>query len=138
LDKISQEKRSWVMSRIKSKDTTPEVILRKKLWASGLRYRKDVKTLPGRPDIVFLKAKVIIFVDGAFWHGKKLSKERLSKMSGYWQEKIQNNIKRDKNNNRLLRKMGFKVIRVTDVQVIHNTGQVVSDIKSILSEQNSC
>ncbi len=121
------------MSRIKSKDTTPEVILRKKLWASGLRYRKDVKNLPGRPDIVFTKAKVIVFIDGAFWHGKKLSRERLGKMSAYWQDKIRNNVTRDKKNNRLLEKLGFRVIRVTDVQITHNINQVIEIIKSSLS-----
>jgi DNA mismatch endonuclease (patch repair protein) len=118
------------MSRIKSKDTAPEIALRKKLWADGLRYRKDFKPLPGRPDIVFTRAKVIVFIDGAFWHGKKLSLERLLKMPPYWQQKIQKNVDRDKRNTHLLEDMGYTVMRFTDVQIAKNLDDVVNRIKS--------
>ena len=130
---FSQEERSRIMSLIKSRDTIPEIVLRKRLWAEGLRYRKDLKTLPGRPDIVFPRAKITVFIDGRFWHGKKLSPERLKKMSPYWQEKIQKNVIRDKKNNLLLKTMGYKVMRFTDVQVAKKLDQAVKRIKSAIA-----
>jgi DNA mismatch endonuclease, patch repair protein len=134
-DSYSKEKRSWVMSRIKSENTSPEMTLRKQLWAQGLRYRKNLKTLPGCPDIVFQKAKVAVFVDGAFWHGKKLSKERLKKMSPYWQEKIRKNVARDKKTTRLLETLGFEVIRVTDKQLTKNLTDTLNQIKVALESK---
>jgi len=122
------------MSRIKSKDTSPEILLRKRLWAEGLRYRKNVKTLPGHPDIIFPKSKTIVFIDGAFWHGKKLSDERLKKMSLYWQEKIKKNVLRDTKTNISLKSMGYSVIRFTDVQIFKDLDEVVNKIKICLSQ----
>ncbi len=127
-----KEKRSWVMSRIKGADTKPEVKLRKRLWSEGLRYRKNVTTLPGKPDIVFAASKVAIFVDGRFWHNKKLSPERLSKMTVYWQEKIKKNALRDAKNNETLHDMGFRVLRFTDIDVEKRLDQLVDTIKSVL------
>jgi|WetSurMetagenome_2_1015567.scaffolds.fasta_scaffold150753_1 DNA mismatch endonuclease, patch repair protein len=127
-DSYPKEKRSWVMSRIKSENTSPELTLRKQLWSQGLRYRKNLKTLPGRPDIVFQKVKLVVFVDGAFWHGKKLSKARLKKMSPYWQEKIRKNVARDKKTTLLLKNMGFTVIRVTDKQLTKHLTSTVNQI----------
>ena len=68
VDKLTPEERSWLMSRIRSKETSPEMLLRKALWTAGLRYRLKNK-LPGKPDLVFPSAKVAIFIDGCFWHG---------------------------------------------------------------------
>jgi DNA mismatch endonuclease, patch repair protein len=133
-DSYTKEKRSWVMSRIKSQDTSPEITLRKNLWAKGLRYRKNLKTLPGHPDIVFPKSKTIVFVDGAFWHGKKLSREQLKKMSPYWQEKIKNNVLRDIKNNKLLESMGYSVVRITDFQISRDLDGVVNKITRRVSQ----
>jgi len=83
-DQFSVSKRSWIMSRIKSGDNPAELALRKALWKSGLRYRVHSKRVLGSPDVLFINAKVAVFVDGAFWHGRKLSEDRLSKMSLYW------------------------------------------------------
>ncbi len=130
-----KEKRSWVMSQIKSRDTTPELLLRRKLWAEGLRYRKEVKELPGKPDIMFNKAKLVVFVDGRFWHGKKLSEARLSRMSPYWQKKISGNVARDEENNRLLKEMGYAVLRFTDADVLYSVDAVVRQIKSQLQSR---
>ena len=128
-----KEKRSWVMSRIKGSDTKPELILRKKLWSEGLRYRKNVSTLPGKPDIVFSSSKVVVFIDGRFWHGKKLSQERLSRMTHYWQEKIRGNVLRDEKNNEALRKLGFTVLRFSDLDINTQLDEVVAKIKLSLS-----
>ena len=68
-DIVSKEQRSRNMSAIRSKDTKPELLLRKELWKRGLRYRKNYKGVSGKPDIVFLKAKIAVFVDGKMWHG---------------------------------------------------------------------
>jgi DNA mismatch endonuclease (patch repair protein) len=78
-DTFSPQERSRIMSLIKSGDTQPEITLRKALWRKGLRYRLRLPNLPGKPDIVFTRAKVAVFVDGAFWHGRKLTNERFAK-----------------------------------------------------------
>jgi len=122
------------MSRIKSIDTAPELLLRRALWAEGLRYRKYVFNLPGKPDIVFKKSKVAVFVDGRFWHGQKLSEERLQQMSQYWQEKINRNVARDLNNTQSLISLGYSVLRFTDIFVLKQTSEAVSLIKQALSK----
>ena len=107
------EARSSLMSKIRSEDTTPEVVLRKKLWALGCRYRKNYKKLPGKPDIVFVKQKVAVFIDGEFWHGFNWheKKGKIKTNSEYWIKKIEGNIARDKKNLRMLEDDGWKVIR---------------------------
>lgn len=108
------ETRHKTMSRIKSKDTSIEVILRKALWSKGYRFRKNYKKLPGKPDIVLTKYKIAIFCDGEFFHGKDWEnlKQRVNKgkNSDYWVQKIERNIKRDQEQDALLRFQGWKVI----------------------------
>lgn len=113
-DPFTPEQRSETMRRIRRKDTKPEIALRKELFRRGLRYRVDYAKAPGRPDIAMVGRKLAIFVDGEFWHGKKLSEERLSEMSDYWQRKIRRNVERDKLVNAELSRQGWTVIRVTD------------------------
>jgi len=102
------------MSRIRGIDTKPEIALRKALWAMGYRYRLNVANLPGKPDIVLRKYKLVVFVDGEFWHGYKwrAKKLRIKANRQYWIAKIEGNIARDKKNNALLRKQGFTVLRI--------------------------
>lgn len=111
---VVSEERHKIMSRIKGKDTKPEIILRKYLWSKGLRYRKNYKGLPGRPDIVITKYKVAVFCDSEFFHGKdwENQKEKLLKGSNpdYWIRKISRNIERDKKKDKELQEMGWKVI----------------------------
>jgi len=107
------------MSRIKSKHTTPEIIVRKFLFSNGIRYRLHDKLLPGKPDIILPKYGTIIFVNGCFWHGHKnckffnIPKTRIE----YWEKKINNNIKRDKINTKLLLKLGWHVINVYECEL---------------------
>lgn len=132
-DQFSPEKRSWIMSRVKSKDTTPEIKLRRELWRRGLRYRVDVKELPGKPDIVFPGAKVAVFVDGAFWHGKKFSLDLLDRMSEYWRQKIRRNMMRDAQNNERLETMGYLVLRFLEQDVLRNASELAAQIEEAVN-----
>lgn len=97
-DTVSKEKRSEIMSHVTGKETKPEKIVRKYLFAQGLRYRKNVKRLPGTPDIVLQKYKAVIFVNGCFWHGHQGCKyaHLPSTNLEYWEKKIADNLERDK------------------------------------------
>ena len=99
------------MRNIRSKDTKPELLMRKTLHALGLRYRLHDRKLPGTPDIVFRKHKVVVFVDGDWWHGRKYSEES-HKYTPVWQEKIKVNMDRDTTINAKYEAMGWKVFRV--------------------------
>lgn len=108
----SKQVRSYNMSRVKSKDTKPELLVRRFLHSQGFRYRLNVKDLPGKPDIVLVKHKTVIFVNGCFWHGhvgckySALPKTRIE----WWSSKIKNNIIRDGEQSLKLIKRGWKVI----------------------------
>ncbi|SHG32414.1 T/G mismatch-specific endonuclease [Desulfacinum infernum DSM 9756] len=110
-DNLTPEQRSYCMSRIKGKDTGLEMRVRSELHRRGFRFRKHVKELPGKPDVVFTKAKVAVFIDGDFWHGYGFSEWR-HKVSDFWKKKIQSNIERDRRNHEELVKMGWTVIRL--------------------------
>jgi DNA mismatch endonuclease (patch repair protein) len=110
-DNLTLEQRSYCMSRIKGKDTGLEMRVRSALYKQGLRFRKNVKELPGKPDIVFSKARVVVFVDGDFWHGYRFPLWQ-DKVSDFWKEKISKNRERDIKNHSILRQMGWTVIRL--------------------------
>ena len=104
--------KSQAMSRIKSKDTSIELILRKALWKKGFRYRKNCKDIFGKPDICFKSKKIAIFCDSEFWHGKKfLEGEKFKTNTEFWENKILRNIKRDSEVTRTLEKDGWIVLR---------------------------
>jgi len=107
------------MSRIRASDTKPELLLRKALWALGYRYRLNVASLPGKPDIVLSKYRLAIFVDGEFWHGYKWKskKTKIKGNSEYWIAKIERNMSRDRKNNRRLKSEGYVVLRFWALQV---------------------
>lgn len=111
--------RSDLMSKIRSKETKPEIKLRKFLWNLGIRYRKNVKKLPGTPDIVISKYRLVIFVDGEFWHGYKWDekKNKIKSNRDFWIPKIERNMQRDRFNNQLLNKNGWTVFRFWDTQI---------------------
>ncbi|MEW6029239.1 MAG: very short patch repair endonuclease [Chloroflexota bacterium] len=117
-DFVSKEKRSKIMSAIRSKgNVTTEIALARvfrKNHISG--WRRNYK-LQGKPDFVFPGGKVVVFVDGCFWHGHTCLKPRDSLKRGFWKEKIERNKKRDKSVNRLLRKDGWKVVRVWECEI---------------------
>ena len=116
-----------IMSAIKSKDTRPEIKLRKELWRRGLRYRKNVCSLPGCPDIVISKVKLAIFCDGDFWHGHnwairgyKTLEDELKRYSEKWANKIQKNISRDLQVTKELENFGWHVIRIWESDIKTN------------------
>ena len=102
------------MRRVRRADTKPEMALRRELTRRGLRYRVDYARAAGRPDIAIVGRRIAVFVDGEFWHGKKLSAARLAEMPDYWQRKISRNAARDARVNAALVAEGWTVIRITD------------------------
>lgn len=123
----------------KKAGTRCEIILRRELWKRGFRYRIQVSKLPGRPDIVFPKARVAVFCDGDFWHGRNLDR-RLAQLkvghnSGYWVAKLQRNVARDRENQRALEGLGWTVVRVWETDVLREpagtTDRVVETIVSL-------
>jgi DNA mismatch endonuclease (patch repair protein) len=115
-DNLTREQRSYTMSCIRSKDTTPETTIRSLVHARGLRFRKHKRDIPGRPDLVFVRAKIAVFIDGDFWHGWQFSRWR-NKLAPYWRNKIEGNRRRDRNNFRRLRRRGWQVIRIWEHNV---------------------
>lgn len=107
------------MTQIKNKDTEPEIRLCQALWNAGLRYRKHA-TLPGKPDIVFTKQRVALFVDGCFWHGCELHFVVPKTNSVFWQDKISANVARDRSVDSQLIDMGWKVLRVWEHDIRNN------------------
>ncbi len=128
---------SKAMKAVRSENTSPELALRKALWAQGYRYRLHRKNLPGKPDLVFPSRRVALFIDGDYWHGRQWKKRGFqsleAQMSGvnnseYWIKKISGNIARDKKNNRKLRALGWKVIRVWESDIKKNQQRVVKTV----------
>lgn len=118
-DVMTSEQRSRCMAAIKGKDTKPEMIVRKYLFSCGLRFRVQVRNLPGTPDIVLPKYKTAIFVNGCFWHGHEGCKYfRLPKSNvEFWKEKIGRNIERDRESMQALLDLGWKIIRVWECEL---------------------
>jgi len=116
------EQRSKLMSKIRSKETKPEIALRKGLWKKGIRYRINVKTVQGWPDLVINKYKIIVFVDGEFWHGFNWQekKKKIKANRGFWIPKIERNIERDIQNNNNLTSMGYIVLRFWEHEIKKN------------------
>ena len=117
-DNHSKEVRSMNMSHIRSNNSKPEEIVRKYLFSKGLRYRKNVRTLPGKPDIVLRKYKTVIFVNGCFWHKHDCGRFAMpSSNTDYWTKKINGNVERDKANAKLLELQGWKVLVIWECQL---------------------
>jgi DNA mismatch endonuclease (patch repair protein) len=117
MDIWNKKKRSNVMSKIRSKDTKPEWIVRRYLYSRGYRYRKNVKGLPGTPDIVLRKYGIAIFIHGCFWHGHEIDGHIPHSNVDFWRKKIERNKQRDERNKETLKKMGWKVMIVWECQL---------------------
>lgn len=128
-DNLTPEQRSYCMSRIRGRDTGLERRVRSELHRRGFRFRKHLRELPGKPDIVFTKARVAVFLDGDFWHGFEFSNWQHT-LSPSWQTKISKTIDRDKKNHRQLHDMGWTVIRLWQNDV---EGDFESSIRRIVS-----
>jgi DNA mismatch endonuclease (patch repair protein) len=112
------EKRSWIMSRVKRRDTKPEVLVRSFVHRMGYRFRLHRRELPGNPDIVLARHKKVIFVHGCFWHGHKgcPRSRRPTTNENFWNNKLNGNIKRDRLICRELRRIGWKVLVVWECE----------------------
>ena len=118
MDTISKEQRSRTMSRIRSNNTKPEMLVRRFLYANGFRYRVNVKTLPGTPDIVLKKFHLVIFIHGCFWHSHECQNGRMPKTNvAFWQQKLTRNKERDAEVREKLRCMGWKTLIVWECQL---------------------
>lgn len=111
--------RSENMARVKSKNTKPEIFLRKLLWHKGFRYRLNYKKLPGSPDIYLSKYKIAIFVNGCFWHMHEKCKSSSIPINNhdFWKEKLERNVERDKKNYKDLKAMGIKVVVIWECEI---------------------
>lgn len=135
-DVFTKTKRSEVMSLIRAKNTKPEIALRKlvssEFYPLGYRYKIHYGKLPGKPDVAFVSRKVAIFVDGSFWHGYKLVKKKQLLTEKYWLPKIQRNMERDRENNRSLKRMGWKVVRVWEHDIFKSPDRVLDKVRRAL------
>jgi DNA mismatch endonuclease, patch repair protein len=127
---------SHILARNKSSNTTCERVLRSELWKLGLRFRKNVNSLPGKPDIVFTRNRLVIFCDGDFWHGRdwKTRRKKLRKGSNasYWVTKIQQNIKRDQANLEQLEALGWTVLRLWETDILRAPSIAARQVLSTL------
>ena len=120
MDKLTLEQRHKNMQAVKSKDSKIEVLLRQELWTRGLKYRKNVKTVYGHPDIAFIGKKVAVFCDSEFWHGYDWAKRKSDIKSNqeFWISKIERNMERDKEVNNYLTSHGWVVLRFWGKQIL--------------------
>jgi DNA mismatch endonuclease (patch repair protein) len=127
--------RSFNMSQIKGKNTKPEKLLKKALWHAGIRHRSNKQKLPGKPDISLIKYKLVIFVDGSFWHGYDWEnrKSDIKSNRDFWIPKIERNIQRDREINAHYRSKGWTVLRFWDFEVKQELGSCVKRVLEILS-----
>ena len=129
-DVFSKKKRSEVMSLIRSKNTKPELYVRSFLHKNGYRFRLHQNNLPGKPDIVLKRHKVVINVNGCFWHQHNCGKSNIPKSNRkFWLNKFKNNKKRDRLNTLKLRKLGWKVYKIWECKVNKQTQSLVKNLK---------
>ncbi len=126
--------RSKMMANIRGRDTKAELRLRRALWAAGVRFRVNVKTLPGKPDVASKKMKFAVFVDGGFWHGYQWEtrKPKLKGNKDFWIPKIERNMQRDAEVNEELQRLGYRVFRFWDHEVKANLGDCLKQIFAYL------
>lgn len=118
------------MSKIRGKNTKPELLFRKALWKKDVRYRVDSKQLPGRPDVSIKKYKLAIFIDGEFWHGYNWDERRdkLKTNRGFWIPKIERNMQRDREVNQQLTELGFTTFRFWTHEIKDNLKTCINDV----------
>jgi len=138
-DKLSSKRRSWNMSRIRSHDTEPEILVRKSLHKAGFRYRLHRKDLPGKPDIVLPRYRVAIFVHGCFWHQHMgcVDCSDPKTNSGYWRPKLTANVNRDRKHQRALRRLGWRSIVIWECAARKASGaRIVAQLKSTIDSES--
>lgn len=137
-DNLTPEQRSYCMSRVKPRDTNLERQIRSALHRRGLRFRKHLSRLPGRPDIVFPREKVVVFIDGDFWHGYRFPVWK-ARVSEFWRRKIAGNRARDRRTFTALRRRGWVVIRIWQHAVTRDLETVVANVvQRVLARRSQC
>lgn len=137
IDVHTKEVRSYNMSRIRSKNTTPEIVVRHYLFNKGYRFKLHAKNLPGKPDIILPKYKTIIFVHGCFWHGHPDCRYAVipKTRTEYWEEKINRNKQNDIRNSNCLREMGWDVITIYECELKKDSKE--KTLRNIIEKLNS-
>ncbi len=134
-DVFQREKRSQVMRAVKSKDTTPEMTVRRMIHAMGYRYRLHVDTLPGKPDMVFPCRRRIVMVHGCFWHQHRCRRGRRIPKSNreYWEKKLARNVARDRRQRAELRKLGWRVLVIWECQLKRDLDAVEQRVRKFFA-----
>ena len=139
MDFLTPEQRSKLMSAIRSTNTKDEVRLAKALWALGYRYRRNNKTVFGKPDFTFKKIKLAIFVDGEFFHGKNwdVDRNRIKTNSEFWIKKIERNMQRDIEVNAYLESQNWKILRFWSNDIKKNLDSCILEIENAIAERQA-
>jgi DNA mismatch endonuclease (patch repair protein) len=135
-DVLTPEQRKFNMSRIKGKNTGPEVKLRKLLYSSGIRGYRLHYNLPGKPDLTFIGKKTVIFIDGCFWHKCPECFQEPATRRDFWMKKILSNVERDKKVDKQLKSDGWKVIRIWEHEIRKDPESVAAGIRRLLKSQS--
>lgn len=134
----SSEKATKTLSKVKRANTRPEILLRKGLWNAGVRYRLSMKEVLGKPDVVLAKQKVVIFVDGDFWHGFNwdVRKPKLRTNRDYWIPKIERNMQRDIEVTASLTAQGWRVLRLWEHELVSNSNECIAKALKFIQGTN--
>jgi DNA mismatch endonuclease (patch repair protein) len=133
-DRLTPSQRKFNMAQIKSKNTVPEIIIRKLLYHSGVRGYRVHYSLPGKPDIVFVRKKIAIFIDGCFWHKCPQCFVEPETRKEFWLKKINSNVNRDKRVSHQLKSKGWTVKRIWEHQIYDNPDGILADILETLKQ----
>lgn len=133
MDRHTPEQRRRNMQRVRSKDTSIEITLRRALWAEGIRYRKNYKGVPGHPDIAITRYRIAVFCDSAFFHGKDYeTRKKPATNTEFWDKKIRRNMERDREVETQLRALGWTVLRFWDDEIKHDLPGCVQAVKEAI------
>ncbi len=135
--KKTKEQISYNMSRVRNKDSEIELLLRHELWSRNLRYRKNVKSIMGKPDIAFIGKKIAVFVDSEFWHGYDWEHKQaeIKTNRDFWFSKIERNMQRDQEVNNYLKEEGWTVLRFWGKEIKHDVASCADKIESVYWEK---
>lgn len=134
MDQFTKEKRSEIMRSVRTRDTAPEIRLRQALWKAGLRYRTRTRIEGAKPDVAFLRKRILVFVDGCFWHGCPRHYTKPVENAAFWTAKVEKNRARDARNNQALADKGWKVLRFWECEVEKELDRVVATIQLHLAQ----
>ena len=132
LDHLSPEQRSRLMSTVRGQDTGVEITLRRLIWGKGFRYRKNHRVMGIKVDLAFPRYRIVVFIDGCFWHGCPICYKPPTTRTDYWSSKLKRNVANDERINNFLRASGFKVLRFWEHEVLKNARDCAQKINGVL------